>query len=354
MYKMIVKKSLSALLIATMVCGAAFAGNTDRAGQAGAGELLINPWARSAGWGGVNTGGVAGLEATFLNIAGMAHTKKTELSFANTNWLKGSDITINAFGLAQKVGESGVLGLIVSSMNFGDIEITTTESPEGGIGTYNPQFVNVGLAYARTFSNRIYGGLLVRAVSEGFSTVKASGVCFDAGIQYVTGFNEAKDNLRFGISLRNVGTSIKFDGDGLSSRFTVLPQNYTLAVQQRAERFELPSLLHIGATYDFNPAENHDLTAAANFTSNSFSNDEYGIGLQYGFKKMFMVRAGYIAESSAFDSDEEDANVHSGFTAGATVEIPLGKSDKKLGIDYAFRASDPFDNTHTIGAILKL
>ena len=26
------------------------AGNPDRAGQAGASELLINPWARSSGW----------------------------------------------------------------------------------------------------------------------------------------------------------------------------------------------------------------------------------------------------------------------------------------------------------------
>ena len=28
------------------------AGNKDRVGQAGADELLINPWARSSGWGG--------------------------------------------------------------------------------------------------------------------------------------------------------------------------------------------------------------------------------------------------------------------------------------------------------------
>ncbi|MBK5284896.1 MAG: DUF3308 domain-containing protein, partial [Bacteroidia bacterium] len=30
------------------------AGNNDRAGQAGATELLINPWARSSGFGGAN------------------------------------------------------------------------------------------------------------------------------------------------------------------------------------------------------------------------------------------------------------------------------------------------------------
>src|SRR5512146_317174 len=53
------------------------AGNRDRSGSAGAGELLINPWARSTGWGGVNTANVHGLEAIFGNVAGTAFTKGT-------------------------------------------------------------------------------------------------------------------------------------------------------------------------------------------------------------------------------------------------------------------------------------
>ena len=48
------------------------AGNEDRAGSAGATELLINPWARSSGWGSAGVSSVKGLEATFLNVAGLA------------------------------------------------------------------------------------------------------------------------------------------------------------------------------------------------------------------------------------------------------------------------------------------
>src|ERR1051325_10779183 len=66
-----------------------FAGNEDRAGSAGATELLINPWARSAGWGGVNIAAVTGSESSFLNIAGSAFVKKTEFSFTQTKYLKG-------------------------------------------------------------------------------------------------------------------------------------------------------------------------------------------------------------------------------------------------------------------------
>jgi len=119
-----------------------FAGNEQRAGQAGASQLLINPFARSSGWAGANIAGVRGIEGIYSNVAGLAFTNKTELIFAQTSWLKygnkmfdsnSSVSTISSFGFAQKVGESGVLGLSIMSMDFGEIEITTVDLPDGGI-----------------------------------------------------------------------------------------------------------------------------------------------------------------------------------------------------------------------------
>src|SRR5690348_7937929 len=94
------------------------AGNNDRAGQAGATELTINPWARSSGLGGSNSGSIHGLEAMFLNVAGTAFTKRTEIALCHTDYFKGSGISINSVGFAQKIGESGVLGVGIMSMDF--------------------------------------------------------------------------------------------------------------------------------------------------------------------------------------------------------------------------------------------
>ena len=63
------------------------AGNKDRSGQAGAAELMINPWANSTGWGSVGTSCTQGLEAMYTNIAGTAFTKGTEIIFAYTNFI---------------------------------------------------------------------------------------------------------------------------------------------------------------------------------------------------------------------------------------------------------------------------
>ena len=99
------------------------AGNDQRVGTAGAQELLINPWARSSGFGSANSASIQGLEASFLNIAGIAFTNKTEMIFSRTNWLVGSEIYVNAFGFSQTVGEDAVMALTFMSMDFGDIDL---------------------------------------------------------------------------------------------------------------------------------------------------------------------------------------------------------------------------------------
>src|SRR5690606_18679867 len=104
---------IKAFAIVLLFSNFLFAGNEDRAGEAGAGELLINPWGRSSGWGSANTAGSVGVEAMHLNIAGLAYASKTELNYSNTNYLSGTDIRINSVGLAQKVGDAGVLGISV-------------------------------------------------------------------------------------------------------------------------------------------------------------------------------------------------------------------------------------------------
>jgi hypothetical protein len=351
--KKVLKTILPVLMVILLSNSSIYAGNEDRVGQAGAGELLINPWARSSGWAGANIASIRGLEAMFLNVAGTAFTPRTEVVFSHTQWLKGTDININSFGLTQKVGESGVLGLGIMSMNFGDIEITTVELPEGGRGTFSPQFINIGLSYARIFSNSIYGGLAVKVVSESISDVGAQGICFDAGIQYVTGFNPDKDNLMFGISLKNVGPPMRYDGDGLSFRGLIPATELNMTVQQRSEQFELPSLVAIGVAYNFDLAESHKITLAASFTSNAFMKDQYAIGLQYGFKEYFMIRGGMLIEDGIFD-DMERTNALTGPTGGVTFQVPFGDTGKSFGIDYSYRATDPFDGVHSFGARLNL
>jgi len=354
-------KIFTVLLAGAMITGNAFAGNKDRAGQAGASELLINPWARSSGMGSANIAGVRGLDAQFLNVAGTAFTKRTELLFSHTNYLKGSDININTFGFSQKVGASGVLALGFMSMNFGNIEVTTVDMPEGGLGKYPVNFMNIGLSYAKGFTDHIFGGMCMRVINQSIPDAKAGGVALDAGIQYVAG---KEDNAKFGISLKNVGPKMQYRGDGLSFR-DLLDNGTSMTVEQRSEAFELPSQVNIGGTYDYyigggdSANQTHRLTFAGAFVSNSFTKDEFRLGIEYGFKSYFMLRGGYGYTTGIGNDDETKENYRTsaqkGLSAGFTVELPLNKEKgSTFGLDYSYRATQPFDGTHSFGIRMKL
>ena len=346
-----------AFCLLTFISPDVFAGNKDRAGQAGATELLINPWARSTGLHGMNCSRVLGVEAMRMNVAGLTFTKKTEILISSTLWLQGSGVNVNALGFAQKIGDNSVIGLNMTALTVGEIDVTTVEDPEGLTGgTFRPQFFNLGVAYARSFSNSIRVGLLLRIVSESIANVSASGIALDMGIQYVTG---PKDNIRFGISLRNIGTPLKFSGDGLAEILTApSASGHNLTVNQRSDKFELPTVLNLGASYDFyfSEADKHRLSVMANFTSNAFSRDYIGGGLEYAFNEMFMVRGGYRYENGVTGDlgVNNRASAYTGFSGGVSVEVPFKKDGPALGIDYSYRHSNPFNGTHTIGVRINL
>lgn len=352
-------KFLAAVFAGSLISLTAAAGNKDRAGQSGASELLTNPWARTSGWAGSNVAGVRGLEGQFLNVAGTAFTKKTELLFSNVTYMKGSGISINSFGFTQRVGESGVLGLGLMSMSFGDIERTTTDMPEGGLGDYTINFMNIGLSYAKGFTDHIFGGTCVRAINQAIPDARAGGLALDAGIQYVSG---KMDNVHFGISLKNVGPKMKFSGDGLGVKTSLGtnsdPKDSPLTMDQQAQAFELPSQLNVGGSYDYylggdTANQNHRVTVAAAFVSNSFTKDELRLGLEYGFKSFLMLRAGYGYEKK--DDDGTITKADKGVTAGFTIELPLNKEKgSTFGLDYSYRATESFDGTHSIGVRMNL
>ena len=332
------------LAIGTIIPATVLAGNEDRIGTAGATQLLINPWARSSALANSNIATVQGIEGAFMNVAGLAFTRKTELMFTNTNWMKGSDISINAIGLSQRVGESSVLGLSIMTVDFGDLVTSTENVPEGDGSTFSVNNLNIGLSYAKEFSNSIYGGMTVRMISESIFNAKASGVAFDAGIQYVSG---ERDQIHFGITLKNVGPPISFSGDGLSFQ-TTLDNGTIVTAEQRSASHEIPSLIQIGAGYDFVLAENHDLTATGAFVSNAFSRDNFGLGLQYSFKNMFILRGGYQLETGG-DSGSSATTFLTGLTAGVSLQAPIGKNGGAIGFDYTYRDTSPFDGVHSVG-----
>jgi len=355
------KKILIAVMMLISSGTMLWAGNPDRRGEAGAWELNINGWARSTGLWGMNASRVRGLESERVNVAGLAHVRGSEIGFSYSQWLWGSGVGIIQGGFAQSIKQVNVIALSVQSLNFGTMYRTTTDVPEG-IGTFKPSFLNIGVSFARDFGTGITGGITVRVVNQSIENISATGVAIDAGLQYVTG---PKDNIHFGVAIRNVGTPMRFRGDGFNERIAFSNDGFQTTFDRRSNKFELPTQFIISASYDFlfgkrievSPGvykQNLRITPNAQFTSNAFGSDHYFAGLEFSYKELFQVRGGYRFEEGVFKASTR-INAYTGPSAGTSFQIPLSKSNTTtLGIDYSFRASQPFIGTHTFGMRLNI
>ena len=379
-------------LISVSTSYSVLAGNRDRSGQAGASHLLIDPWARTNGMANAGIAEVRGLESVYSNVAGLSFVKKTDFAFNRTQYLVGSNcgININAIGFAQHLGKAkdfGTLGISFSSMGFGQVQVTTVAQPEGGLGNFKPSLTTIGIHYAKSFNHFIKGGVSLKIINESIADLHATGFAIDAGVQYVAGKFE---NFKIGVTLKNIGLPMSYKGDGMSFRGRINNTGVEQTLNVRSAEFEMPSLLAIGVSYDFlwfggeyanmskedRAAEGltrdeaqHRLTLAASFTSNSYSRDIFAVGMEYGFMRYFMIRAGYSLENITSKKETNENGEQElaavlfnsdsfflGPSVGATVAIPLSKTNvgQNIYIDYAYRFTNKWRGNHLIGIKVSL
>lgn len=349
------KKNIS-LFFALIIATATFAGNPDRQGEAGAYELLLNPWARTVGLHAMNTSMVKGVESMNLNIAGLSRINSLEFGIGHSIYLQGTGLSLNALGLAKRMGENGALGVSLNALSFGKIPVTTNGLPEGTGATFSPTFFNLGVSYSHWFEKKVSVGITVRMINESLADVSAFGFSIDAGVQYMTGSATYPERFKFGISLRNVGSPMSFGGQGLNHS-TTNPDgtlSYPLTYKKTAANFELPSQLNIGAAYDILPDDKIKLTGLFNFTSNAFSRDEVGGGLELGIGSLLTLRGGYKYEIGSTVGDPNQS-VYTGLAAGLSFNVPMGKgSDQAVSIDYGFLHTRVWNGTHNISVRINL
>ena len=341
-YKMIKKLTINLMVILafTALTTDLFAGGGKRNGTAGAQELLIPISARGLAMSGADISGISGLDAIFYNPAGFGSTKfGTEAMFSYMNYIADIGFSFGAIGV--DLGDLGTLAFSVRTLDFGDIPVTTIENPYGSGVTFSPSFFVGGLTYSNALTDRIRVGFNINLISETIVRTSASGVSFDAGIQYST--LAGIEGLKMGVVLRNLGTQMKYAGEDLirtaedpnSLRGT---QFYTID----AASFELPSQLEFGLSYTYLFNQSYKATVASSFQNNNFANDEYRIGGEFAFNNLFFIRGGYAYVSE--NTDNTDQSIW-GPTFGVGVNLDAGVN---VIVDYAFRAVDYFDANHMI------
>ena len=315
----------------------------ERAGTAAASYLMIPLSARTAALGSGLTGGLANLsavEAVQANPAAVMSSDGTNAQFSRMEYV--ADIGVNYLGIAQRFGNNSI-ALTASAWDYGDIAEQTEASPDITGVTYDASSTVVGLSLARQFTDRIAAGFTVKALSERIDDITANAVAFDAGMTYVVG----ESGLRFGVSLKNFGTSMNYGGTGLATTSSPDPDtDGGFASNIESLDSELPSLLNFGISYTRALAGDLSVTALGNFRSIAYDQDEYSAGLEAGYMNLFYVRGGVLV------TQDMDASFYQGWNAGAGLNLDI--SGTALSVDYAYRPTDFFGgvNLFTVGLSL--
>ncbi|OGU32799.1 MAG: hypothetical protein A2057_06270 [Ignavibacteria bacterium GWA2_35_9] len=317
----------------------AYAGGGNRTGTGGANQLLIPVGVRGIAMGEQGVATSSGLEALFWNPAGVAKMNNSAaMTFSHMSYI--ADIGVEYGAVAGSFEGFGVLSLSVKSLSIGDIPVTTTSQPDGDGTFFSPQILTAGISYSNQLTDRIAIGLTANYITETLGDASASGVAFDVGVIYdnLADFN----GLSFGIVLKNIGPQMKYDGAALFVQADV--DNYSRPPQYYkvdAASYELPSVFQIGFGYKPKIDEYNSLQTSISFQNNNFSDDEYRLGLEYGYKEIFFVRGGYSLAPEAVQDD-----YIYGLTAGIGINYELNNLDLK--VDYAYRDTRYFDGNHVV------
>ncbi|MGA7161747.1 MAG: PorV/PorQ family protein [Bacteroidota bacterium] len=289
--------------------------------------LEVMPVARATALGDAYSVWASGAEAVFWNPSGLALVESQEFSSTFVQWI--FDTRQGALSYATPLGNIGALGLQIQYVDFGEFDEAVATRPyinqevnPGLTGnTFHPFSYLVGLSYARNLTDRfstgvtvkyahesLYNGQMVLAqLSNGsFEDVKtwASGVIYDFGIRYNTGFR----SIQIGASVQNFGPNVTY-----AIQSTPVPLLFRWGVA--ADLIGKDALL---ATDD----ENRVGLAFDLYQPNDYAQQEH-LGVEYEFAGVFALRAGY-----KFNYDYE------GLTVGGGVKQSIGSV--KFSLDYSY------------------
>lgn len=348
------KKSLRiftvVLLLPVVISSLVWAGNDSKRGTAGGLEVLLPVGARGQSMGGANLATTTGIEAIHWNPAGVGKMSSSgEAIFSHMNYI--ADVGVNYGAIAVNSEGFGAIALSIKSIDFGKIDETTEDFPEGTGATFSPVFSVVGLTYSRMLTDRISVGATVKVISESIVRTSATGFGFDAGVQYSFAGDSPLSGIKFAVALKNLGPTMQFEGADLE-RTVDVPNSAPNAPQRplrfNSQAFELPATLDLGISYDYSLSEANRFSVNTIFQNSNFGSDEFRAGVEYAFSEQIFLRGGYTYIQSPNTSVTTSIF---GLSGGAGLNLDLG--GMVVRVDYAYRETEFFTGTNTFAVQLN-
>jgi hypothetical protein len=316
------KIAIIALLMTLVVSGSALA--TTKVGTSAAQFLKIGAGCRAAALGGAYVAIANDAAALYWNPAGLARLDHNELLLMHADWLAETNFDFG--GVVMNFG-GNALGVFVTSLNYGEWEVTTIDQPEGTGEIMDAGDFALGASYARSLTDRFSFGFNVKYIRQDIWHMNAQSFALDVGTLYITRFND----MRIGMSMSNFGNKMKMSGkdarvyhdvdSGLSGN------NESINAYLETESWDLPLNFRVGLAMDVLPGDPLRWTVAVDALHPNDNNEAVNLGSELMWNDFIALRGGYKALGRE-DSEE-------GLTFGGGIQYPLA-AGTAVKIDYAY------------------
>ena len=182
--------------------------------------LNIGVGPRAIAMGGAFIATANDVTSLYWNPAGASRSDKNDALFAYTSWF--ADINYSWTGAMVKLGDAGTIGLSLTYLDYGDIEITTLSEQDGTGQFFSAYDMDIGLSYAYNLTDRFSLGATVKYIQQTIWTTSASAFAADLGVL----FHSDIYGLRIAATITNFGTNMQLQGDALLVQHDIDPNNY--------------------------------------------------------------------------------------------------------------------------------
>ena len=305
-----------------------------KVGSTAAPFLNIGVGPRAISMGGAFTASANDITALYWNPAGVSRLETSNALFAHSKWF--ADITYNWAGVSLYLGDIGTLGMSITYLDYGDIEVTTLTEQEGTGEFYSASDVAMSLTYAYNLTDRFSIGASTKYIRQKIWNSSASAVAFDIGVLFLSDFFGTK----IGASITNFGGDMQIDGKDLFVQHDVDPNIYgnndQILAKLNTDTWPLPLTFRVGVAWDLIKLDDHTFTFGVDALHPSDNSESLNIGAEYVFSDLLSLRGGY--KSLFLENSEE------GMTLGVGLKHFFSPSFG-IYIDYAYQDFGILDNT---------
>ncbi len=295
MRKSILQIALCGILLPTGHLSAEYGFKFTKAGSAGLQFLKIDAGSRASALGGAVVSATANANAVFWNPAGIAHVYNPECQLTMNDWLV--DSRYSALALAYPIG-STVLALSAIDFRIAEFEETTVLAAQGTGNMIAAGDIQIGLALARRFSDRLSIGGHLKYIQENLAEYSFDNILFDIGTIYYAGFRD----LTFGFAFQHFGADMQFAN----------------------QVFRTPLLFRVGISDAIFNTKLHKLTFSMDRVHPTDNVEWMNYGLEYDLLNLIALRLGYRQYRDQGD-----------LSFGAGLNLPAIR-ERRLRVDYSF------------------